>query len=208
MSNNDSFFYPQKMGRVMFLGLEEVIGRAGLESILNLSGLVELNQNYPPAKADKTFGFEAISLLQITLEQAFGPRGGRGLALRAGRACFKYGIKEYGSLMGITEVAFRLLPLQTKLRVGAKSFAELFNKHTDQKVRLEETESKIFWHIERCPLCWDRTADEPICHLAVGLLQEALYWVSGGKVFNVEETTCISRGEQTCTITIDKAPIS
>src|SRR5688572_24221620 len=152
--------------------------------------------------------FETVSLLQKTLEQAYGHRGGRGLALRAGRACFKYGIKEYGSLMGITEMAFRLLPLQTKLQVGAKSFAELFNRYTDQKVHLEENEQKIFWHIERCPLCWERTADEPVCHLAVGLLQEALYWLSGGKVFNVEETACIARGDQACTIVLDKTPIS
>ena len=206
--SNDSFFYPQKMGRVMLLGLEEVIGKSGVASILDLGGLADLRQNLPPAKADKTFPFEAISQLHKSLEQQFGPRGGRGLALRAGRASFKYGIKEYGLLMGITEMAFRLLPLQTKLRVGAKSFADLFNKHTDQKVRLEETDEKILWHIERCPLCWSRTADEPICHLAVGLLQEALYWVSGGKVFNVEETDCIAQGAVACTITIDKTPIS
>jgi predicted hydrocarbon binding protein len=204
--SNDSFFYPQKMGKVMLLGLEEVIGKSGVASILDLGGLADLSQNLPPAKADKTFGFEAVSQIQQALEQQFGPRGGRGLALRAGRACFKYGLKEYGSLMGITEMAFRLLPLQTKLRVGAKSFADLFNKHTDQKVRLEETDAKIFWHIERCPLCWERTADEPICHLAVGLLQEALYWVSGGKVFNVEETACIAQGASACTIEIDKTP--
>ncbi|MBL8091137.1 MAG: 4-vinyl reductase [Anaerolineales bacterium] len=206
--SNDSFFYPQKMGKTMLLGLEEVIGKSGVASILDLGGLADLSQNLPPATADKTFGFEAVSQIHQSLEQQFGPRGGRGLALRAGRACFKYGLKEYGSLMGITEMAFRLLPLQTKLRVGAKSFADLFNKHTDQKVRLEETEEKIFWHIERCPLCWGRTADEPICHLAVGLLQEALYWVSGGKVFNVEETACIAQGASACTIEIDKNPLS
>ena len=39
-------------------------------------------------------------------------------------------------------------------------------------------------------------AYDPVCHLAVGLLQEALYWVSGGKVFNVEEKTCIAAGDK------------
>jgi len=130
------------------------------------------------------------------------------LALRTGRASFKYGLKEYGSMLGLTEVAFRLLPLTTKLRVGARSFAELFNKHTDQRVRVEETDNTIFWHIERCPLCWERKEDEPICHLAVGLLQEALYWLSGGKVFNVEETACIARGDSNCTILVYKTPLS
>jgi predicted hydrocarbon binding protein len=206
--NNDEFFYPQKMGRIILLGMEEVISKSGVDAILHLAELDDLIQNYPPSKAEKSFSFEKVSLLLGTLEQAYGPRGGRGLALRTGRASFKYGLKEYGSMLGLTEVAFRLLPLSTKLRVGARSFAELFNKHTDQRVRVEETDSTIFWHIERCPLCWERKADEPICHLAVGLLQEALYWLSGGKVFNVEETACIARGDSNCTILVYKTPLS
>lgn len=206
--NNDEFFYPQKMGRIILLGMEEVISKSGVDAILHLAELDDLIQNYPPSKAEKSFSFEKVSLLLGTLEQAYGPRGGRGLALRTGRASFKYGLKEYGSMLGLTEVAFRLLPLSTKLRVGARSFAELFNKHTDQRVRVEETDSTIFWHIERCPLCWERKANEPICHLAVGLLQEALYWLSGGKVFNVEETACIARGDSNCTILVYKTPLS
>ena len=111
-------------------------------------------------------------------------------------------------MLGLTEMAFRLLPLPTKLRTGARVFADLFNKHTDQQVRVEETAEKIYWIIERCPLCWERKADEPVCHLAVGVLQEALYWLSGGKVFGVEETTCIAKGDETCTIVIDQTPLS
>lgn len=206
--SSQSFFYPQKMGRIIFLGMEEVIGRSGVDSILQLASLDSLMKERPTARADKTFSFEAVSLLQSTLEQKYGPRGGRGLALRAGRASFKYGLKEYGSLLGLTEMAFRLLPLSTKLHTGAKAFAELFNRHTDQRVRVEERENSILWHIEQCPLCWERKAEEPVCHLAVGLLQEALYWVSGGKVFDVEETACIACGDPFCTIKIDTVPLS
>jgi predicted hydrocarbon binding protein len=125
-----------------------------------------------------------------------------------GRAAFAYGLREYGSQLGLTEMAFRLLPLPTKMHVGAKAFADLFNRHTDQVVRLEETDTHLFWHIERCPLCWERHTHEPVCHLAVGLLQESLYWVSGGKIFNVEEILCIARGDPSCTISIEKAPIT
>jgi predicted hydrocarbon binding protein len=93
------------------------------------------------------------------------------------------------------------------VNAGAKAFAELFNVFTDQKVRVDDDNGKLYWHIERCPLCWERSAKEPVCHLAVGLLQEALYWLSGGKVFNVEEVTCIAAGDETCTIVIDQSPI-
>lgn len=203
--NKTEFFYPQKMGHIILLGMEEVMGRNGMDAVLRLASLDSLLQDDPSARP---FSFATVSQIQSTLERAYGPRGGRGLALRAGRACFKYGLKEYGSILGFTEVAFRLLPLSTKLHTGAKAFADLFNKHTDQRVRVEEKDNQILWHIDQCPLCWERHADEPVCHLAVGLLQESLYWLSGGKIFNVAETACIARGDPACTIVIDKTPIS
>ena len=201
-------FYPQKMGRIILQAMEEVLGRNGAQAVLQLASLNSLLDNYPPSSLELTFPFQTVSSLQSTLEQAYGPRGGRGVALRVGRACFKYGLKEFGSQLGLTEMAFRLLPLPTKLRVGAKSFADLFNKQTDQIVRVEETETKILWQIDRCPLCLGRHEAEPVCHLAVGLLQESLYWVSSGKVFNVEETACIARGDSACRIEIEKNSIS
>ena len=202
------YFYPQRMGRIILLAMEEVLGREGTSSILRTASLASYIDNLPAARSDKTFSFGTVSRLIESLEQIYGPQGGRGTALRIGRACFQYGLREYGSMLGLTEMAFRLLPLSSKFSVGSKSFADLFNKHTDQVVRVEEQDDKLFWHIERCPLCWERHATEPVCHLAVGLLQESLYWLSSGKIFNVEEITCIARGDQTCTIAIDKTPIS
>jgi len=206
--SNESFFYPQKMGKIMLLGMEEVMGVNRVDGVLCLSPLENSVQDSSQVNANQSFSFESVSLLQSTLEQVYGPHGGRGLALRIGRACFKYGLKEYGSMLGLTEMAFRLLSLPIKLHIGAKTFADLFNNHTDQIVRVVEEDNKIFWHIDRCPLCWERKAEEPICHLAVGLLQESLYWLSGGKIFNVEETACIAKGDAACTIVIDKTPLS
>lgn len=195
------------MGRIILLSMEEVMGRTGVNAVLHLAALPALIENYPPDNTSLAFPFSTVSHLTEVLEQAYGPHGGRGLALRIGRASFNYGVRQYGTQMGLTEMAFRLLPLPAKLHAGAKAFAELFNKFTDQQVRVEMEDGKILWHIDRCPLCWERKTPDPVCHLAVGLLQEALYWVSGGKVFNVEEQTCIAAGDPACTIVIDQSPI-
>jgi predicted hydrocarbon binding protein len=202
------YFYPERMGRIILLAMEEVIGREGVRSILDLASIPPYTEENPAARSEKNFPFESVTRLQESLEQVYGPQGGRGTAVRIGRACFQYGLREYGSLLGITETAFRLLPLSIKIHAGARSFAELFNTQTDQRVRLEEQEGKLYWIIERCPLCWERKAAEPVCHLAVGLLQEALYWLSGGKIFNVEEIACLARGDPVCTILIDQTPLS
>jgi hypothetical protein len=206
-SGDKKFFYPNKMGRTVLQALGEVLSHVGLSAVLNLANLQQRINELPPDDLVQGYSFDELSLTLLTLEQLYGPRSGRGLALRTGRTCFKYGIRDFGLMIGSTELAFRLLPLETKLRVGGGLFADLFNNYSDQIVRVEETPTQILWVIERCPVCWHRKADAPICHLAVGVLQEALYWVSGGKYFNVEETLCIAKGDPTCTIAVDKQVI-
>lgn len=203
-----AYSYPNRMGRIILLSMEEVMGRNGINALLKLSSLSSFIENYPSDNTEPGFPFSTVSNLTEMLEQVYGPHGGRGLALRVGRACFNYGVRQYSTQLGLTEMAFRLLPLPAKLHAGASAFAQLFNNFTDQRVRVEDDDGKILWHIERCPLCWERRTHDPACHLAVGLLQEALYWLSGGKVFNVEEKTCIAAGDETCTIVIDQAPLS
>jgi predicted hydrocarbon binding protein len=203
-----SYHYPNKMGRIILLALEEILGRTGIHAVLNQMKMSYLINNYPPSNLDREFSFETLSNIQQGLESIYGPRAGQGLALRSGQACFKYGLREFGPMLGITDMAFRLLPLPTKISNGARIFADTFNKFTDQQVRIEENETQIHWHIERCPICWERTTNRPGCGLAVGLLQEALYWTSGGKYFVLKETACIAQGDETCTILIEKEPVN
>jgi predicted hydrocarbon binding protein len=207
IANMPQYYYPNRMGRIILLSMEEILGRNGINAVLNLASLSALIENYPPDDTKLDFPFSTVSSLTEMLEKVYGPHGGRGLALRVGRACFSQGIRLYGKQLGLTEMAFRLLPLPTKLQSGAKTFAELFNTCTDQHVQIEEEDGRLLWQIERCPLCWERKSQEPVCHLAVGLLQEALYWLSGGKVFHVEEKACIAAGDSACTIVIDPAPL-
>jgi hypothetical protein len=194
------------MGRIILLSMEEVMGRTGVNAVLKLASLPTLIENYPPDNTSLEFPFTTVSNLTEMLEQVYGPHGGRGLAVRVGRACFNYGVRQYGTQMGLTEMAFRLLPLPAKLHAGAKAFAELFNKFTDQQVRVEEEDGQILWHIGDVRSA-ETQGSRARLSLGGGLLQEALYWVSGGKVFNVEEKTCIAAGDKVCTIVIDQTPI-
>jgi predicted hydrocarbon binding protein len=203
-----NFNYPNRMGRIVLMSLEEIIGRNGVSAVLNRADLKDYIGNYPPHNQELNFPFKHVSSILSALEALYGPHGGRGIALRGGRSCFQYGLREFGPLFGLTDLTFRLLPLQTKLKVGSNSFAEIFNRYSDQRVVVEHEVKQMQWKITRCPMCWERHTDAPACHLAVGVLQEALYWVSGGKFFNVEETHCIGLGDDSCTIVVDKTPLS
>lgn len=201
------YYYPNKMGRIILQAIEEVVGRTGLNAALNLANLRHRIGNYPPNNLDKAFAFDELGHLQAALDSLYGPRAGSGLALRSGRACFKYGLRDFGPMLGAGELTFRLLPLEAKLKAGAELLSDLFNRFTDQQVRVEEKEDAFLWHIDRCPVCWRRHSTVAACHLAVGVLQEGLYWVSGGKFFSVEENLCIAKGDPTCTMVIAKQPL-
>jgi predicted hydrocarbon binding protein len=201
------YYYPNKMGRIILLAMEEVMGRNGVNAVLNLARLQYLINNYPPNNFDRQVKFEEVAGIQRALEEMYGPRGARGLALRAGRACFKYGMREFGPVLGIADLASRMLPLETKIKVGIEIFSETFNKFSDQVVRLSEDDDHFIWMIERCPVCWQRHVVEPCCHLAVGILQESAYWVSNGKSFHIEETMCIAAGDPICSFNIGKRPL-
>jgi hypothetical protein len=191
----------------VLLALEETVDHTGLNAVLNLAGLHHLINNYPPNNLDPGFPFAHMGALHASLEELYGPRGGRGLALRAGRACFKHGLREFGPTLGISDLTYRLLPLPMKLKVGGEAAARTLNRFSQQAIRLEEDSEGHVWIIERCGLCWGRQTEAPCCHLAVGILQESWFWVSGGKNYLVEETACIARGDPACILRIDRHPL-
>jgi hypothetical protein len=139
----------------------------------------------------------------------YGPRGGRGLALRAGRATFADALRGFGALAGVGDLAFRVLPLSAKLKVGIPAVANIFSQFSDQVSNVyEEGNDRIIYTLERCPMCWKRTADKPVCFAGQGLLQEALRWVSGGHEFKVDLSTCIGKGDDMGRYIIYKEPVS
>jgi predicted hydrocarbon binding protein len=201
------YFYTDRIVRYYILAMEEIMGKNGLNAVLNMAKLSQLIDNYPPEDMEKKFDFADFAALNAALEEMYGPRGGRGLALRAGRAGFARGLQGFGALVGASDLAFKVLPLGTKLKLGLPMMAAVFNQFSDQISRVEEREDHFVYHIDRCPVCWGRKTDKPVCFAAAGLLQEGLRWVSGGKEFRVDETTCIGMGDQACTFIIYKEPV-
>lgn len=202
-------YYPSKFGLIMIKALEDVMGNNGLNAILNLAGLNAYIDNYPPDNLEKSFDFADVSSINIALEEMYGPRGGRGLALRAGRSTFADALKNFGALAGAGDLAFKVLPLQAKMRIGIPAMAKIFTQVSDQHSTVEEHENEFVYTIHKCPVCWGRTGvDKPACFIAVGLLQEGLKWVSGGNEFRVNESKCIALGDPVCEFIIQKEPIA
>lgn len=200
-------YYPNKMGRILLISLEDVMGRNGLNALLNLIQLRQFTQALPPDNLEKAFDFAYISNINAGLQEIYGPRGGRGLALRGGRAIFNKGLKQFGALAGVGDLAFKVLPLPTKLKIGVPAVARIFTQFSDQTSRVEEFDDHFLYYIDQCSMCWGLKSQHPMCYMAVGILQETLRWVSGGLEFRVDPLECIGMACSKGIIKIDKEPI-
>lgn len=201
-------YYPNKLGRVLFVSLQEVLGENGLNTLLKMTGLQQYVGNFPPENLERQFDFAHFTALCAGLDDLFGKRGGRGLSLRVGRACFTEGLKNFGALVGMGDLAFKVLPLPMKLKMGLPALASVFTNFSDQKTTVQEFDDHYRYIMDPCPCCWKRTSDKPVCHVAVGVLTEGLRWVSGGQEFKVYEDKCRAVGEPRCECIIFKQPIN
>lgn len=201
------YYYANKMSYIHLKAIEDVMGKNGLNAILNLAHLSHLIDNYPPDNLGREFDFADFSAFNLALEEMYGPRGGRGLALRAGRAAFADALTNFGALAGAGDRAFKVLPLKAKMRIGIPAMAKIFSQISDQYSTVEERESVYIYSIHRCPVCWGRHDEEkPVCSAAIGLLQEGLKWLSGGNEFRVNESKCFATNDDMCEFVIQKTP--
>ena len=199
------YFNSNKFARIFLESIQEITGIHGLNSILNYAGLPFLIDNLPPDNLERAFDFANFSMINQALLEIYGERGGRGLSLRIGRTTFDDVLKDYGDFAGVGELSFKIMPMQVKIKFGLRAMARVFSEKSDQLSSLIEEDDHYIYKVDRCPICWGRVnQDHPVCYYMVGLLQEGLHWVTGGKEFQVIETRCIAMGEQACEFKIQK----
>ena len=201
------YYNSNKFARILIESVKEIAGKNGVNTVLNYANLSSLVDNYPPDNLDRAFDFAHFSMIIQAIEEIYGIRGGRGLALRVGRTTFDDVLKDYGALAGVEDLTFRVLPIQKKIFIGLKAMAKIFSEKSDQISSVEELDDYYLYKIEQCPVCWGREEEHPVCFYIVGLLQEGLNWVSGGKEFRINESKCIALGDEICEFTIYKQPI-
>lgn len=199
-SLKSGLFYPNLFVRITLNALTEVVGENGMNTLYRMAGLPDLIQQLPPANQEKEFDFSDFARLFQTLYDLFGAHGGKGLARRAGRATFADGLKTYGALYGVEDLAMRNLPVEEKTTITLNTIAELFNQLTDQltSVHADVHGSEWIFEVKHCPVCWGRTSTEPVCAVTEGLLDEALFSLSGGSRFEISEIECSATGADVC----------
>ncbi|MFN8373871.1 MAG: 4-vinyl reductase [Anaerolineae bacterium] len=207
MLEPSGLYYPNRIARLFFLAMEEVMGKSGLDALLSSAGLENYIQHPPPDNLARQFDFAYMAAMHEALEELYGTKGGRGMALRIGRACFSHGLKDFGAMAGVSDPAFQALPLPDKTLLGLKALAYIFTHFSDQESDVVDGGDAYHFIVDISPMAWGRVADRPVCHALSGIIQESLRWVTKGYEFHVQEIACHATGSDQCIFKINKKPI-
>lgn len=190
------------------LAAEEVVGKQGLNVLLRQVGLEKLVECYPPNTLTATgnFTFADYANLSAGVLTFYG-RAGKTMTLRVGRLSVKHAIEQQAQLYGTAALAAsKMLPIAMQLRLGMEAMHAAYRVLMPQmKMRIEDRGDKWGYVDETCPLCAGKLANDRMCWIEIGILQEASRWLTG-KDFDIEEVECRAHGGSACIYEIGKKP--
>jgi predicted hydrocarbon binding protein len=198
---------PNDALRLFFLAIEEVMGKGGMRAALHGAKLDKYIDHYPPKDLELGVSFAEYGTAEQAVEDFYGPRGARAMLLRVGRATFNYGMKEQSTVLGLAGQALKLMPvpMTAKMRLLLEQMAVAGNKSVNQPVRLEEDADSFTMVYDFCMCQFRPKHQTPCCYITVGLLTEAMKWLTD-RNFSVQEITCMNLGGNACRFKIPKTP--
>lgn len=199
--------YPNRFVRHWWQALAEVLGEAGRATALAQADIRAFRSQLPPDDLEPGLDFAALAAINAALDSLYGERGGRGMALRAGRAWFSSGMRTFGVFNAMADPAFRALSVDQRVGLGLAALADVFTHFSDQMSSLAIGSQAYTLQIAPSPMAWGLRAARPICQPLVGLVQEGVRWFSNGREYSVRETHCQAVGHDACRIAIHRQPL-
>ncbi len=197
MVQRDDAVIVNALVRQALVSTQEVMGENGLNAVLRTSGLERFIGNFPPDNLEPAIQSRQYAQLNQAIEDFYG-RGGRGMLRRVGKASFQYAVREQAALLGIAGVALKLLPEKQRIKFILNSMVGALKKTNSQvEAWVEESGDKLAYLESTCAMCHGRKSTEPVCHLYVGSIGEAVQWATG-QPHEIIETHCMAKGDPYC----------
>jgi predicted hydrocarbon binding protein len=201
----DDRMMPNDALRILFLSIEEVMGKDGMRAALHGGKLDRYIDKYPPRNLDLEVKFSEYGAVEQAVEEFYGARGARAMLLRVGRATFNYGIKEQSAVLSLAGEALKAMPLPTtaKMKLLLEQMVAAVNKTVNQPAALEEDAESFTWVVSHCMCLYRPKHASHCCFVTLGGLSEATRWLTD-KQYGVQETACMNVGADACRFRISK----
>jgi bacteriochlorophyll 4-vinyl reductase len=190
--------------RQALVAIEEVMGKNGLAAVLRTSNLEQYIESLPPNDLSPAVNASDYARLNEAIEKFYG-RGGRGILQRIGKASFEYGLREQSALLGLAGIALKVLPARQRIQLVLNNMASALKKINSQDmIDVEVSGGQIAYVARTCSVCYGRQSAQPVCHLYLGSIAEAVRWATG-QAYQVRETDCLACGASYCRFEVIEA---
>ncbi len=184
---------PANYFRHLLHGITDEMGVQSLRLLLRQAGLDQYVN--PASSASSTAYASEIAALHRGLRDYYGS-GARGSLNRIGQATWRRHLEETPYRPQMLALIWRLLPRAQQTLHALELAAGLVRGATgDLKVKPHGRD--FLWEDRSSDLTYGQSAEEPICWLIVGLLEETLNWARS-RSFEVLETSCMAVGSDAC----------
>jgi len=191
---------PNSLLYVVLTTLEDMMGKNGLISILNISGMSKFRDSYPPNNENQESMASDISRLISGVIDLIGKDGAKALLRKAGQQGFSLALEESPELMGILGLELKKMATDRE-RIAAVLGALTFETNRifeEGHQSIVEVEDGFEVHVNNCEWCLTLEGFVyPICFAEVGLEEAMVQWATG-KRYPVEEIACHAAGAEKC----------
>jgi len=195
---------PNSLLYIALVTIENIMGKNGLNALLNLSSMTKFRDNIPPNDSEQVYPATDFSSLVKGLIDVVGMKGARAIISNAGRKGFRNIVEKSPELFGLVGMELE------KMDTDRERISALLNAITYETNQIfgeghqtfEEIDGVFIISIHRCSWCHNiKDAEVPICYGEVGFDDEAVFWATK-KRYKVIETACRAMGDAACVFEI------
>ena len=191
---------PNQVFHLVFTVVEEILGKNGLNSLLNYTKLQKFIGNYPPNDMELEQSFDDLTSIMTGLLEILGNHGSKTVTFQIGKRTFEIIRDQFPSLLNIEGIEPQertpdrlfdeFVRIQGIMFEAAKAvFGDIYTYY--------ECEEGYAVELSPCYWCIGLKTDKPICNAGNGVSFAIAKWITGQDL-NGEETHCIAKGDKMC----------
>jgi predicted hydrocarbon binding protein len=191
--------------RVVLLGIEEIIGKNGLNTVLNKAGLQKYRDNLPPNDHEKNLCLASeITRVDRDVADIFGSNGSAAILFQVGKMQAKWGLEENPDTV---TAARSLLAGKSEFetaRMALELAAAVVAGESDCKAWAEVDGADLLYNIDENTHSFGIKSAEVVCHVTSGFVTGIIQWATGKTDWIAREQQCMAQGAPHCTHRVKK----
>jgi predicted hydrocarbon binding protein len=172
--------------RIVLDGIEDVVGRNGLNALLNYGKMSRLIDDRPDYSFDVNFTDSEYAAVTSSIHAIIGSKGSKVIMRQVGIATARR-IIDAGILDSLTD-----FEKEEKLLKALEIYVM-----ASQRGRVTIEGGNIVFDNDKCTTCLNITDNVPVCTFVNGIIDELAKW-AGVKDKKSVETKCKAMGDDTC----------